>query len=178
MSGCKKNCASEELDCYILDNSGFIVISERHEHTGKFFGEVDGTIMDSLVQDRIYRFVHRRIIRISLRPFSIHRIIIYRFRKVTVIDYQGTCSPQESHRSSAPRTTSASILKGTALIGNFIWNLFLSLNVQDIWRTVVAFAKDAAHSMQNDGKKLRSLARPTPSLTHKWIDPLIAIEWD
>ncbi|XP_035730940.1 voltage-dependent calcium channel subunit alpha-2/delta-3-like isoform X1 [Vespa mandarinia] len=125
MSGCKKNCASEELDCYILDNSGFIVISERHEHTGKFFGEIDGTIMDSLVQDRIYR-------------------------KVTVIDYQGTCSPQESHRSSAPRTTSASILKGTALIGNFIWNLFVSFNVQDIWRTVMAFAKDAAHSMQND----------------------------
>ncbi|XP_014599810.1 PREDICTED: voltage-dependent calcium channel subunit alpha-2/delta-3 isoform X1 [Polistes canadensis] len=124
-TGCKKNCGSEELDCYILDNSGFVVISERHEHTGKFFGEIDGTIMDSLVQDRIYR-------------------------KVTVIDYQGTCSPQESHRSSAPRTTSASILKGTALIGNFIWNLFLSFNVQDIWRTVVAFAKDAAHSMQND----------------------------
>ncbi|KAL2728968.1 voltage-dependent calcium channel subunit alpha-2/delta-3 isoform X1 [Vespula squamosa] len=125
MSGCKKNCGSEELDCYILDNSGFIVISERHEHTGKFFGEIDGTIMDSLVQDRIYR-------------------------KVTVIDYQGTCSPQESHRSSAPRTTSATILKGTALLGNFIWNLFVSFNVQDIWRSVVAFAKDAAHSMQND----------------------------
>lgn len=55
MTGCKKNCASEELDCYILDNNGFIIISERHEHTGKFFGEIDGTIMDSLVQDRIYR---------------------------------------------------------------------------------------------------------------------------
>lgn len=56
-SGCKKNCASEELDCYILDNSGFIIISERHDHTGKFFGEIDGTIMDSLVQDKIYRYI-------------------------------------------------------------------------------------------------------------------------
>lgn len=166
MSGCKKNCASEELDCYILDNSGFIVISERHEHTGKFFGEIDGTIMDSLVQDRIYRFVHRRTNKDPLRSLSINRsfkTIICRFRKVTVIDYQGACSPQESHRSSAPRTTSASILKGTALIGNFIWNLLFSLNVQDIWRTVVAFAKDAAHSIQNDGKTLHSLARPLPS---------------
>lgn len=54
-ASCKKNCAFEELDCYILDNNGFIIISERHEHTGKFFGEIDGTIMDSLVQDRIYR---------------------------------------------------------------------------------------------------------------------------
>lgn len=56
MSGCKKTCASEELDCYILDNNGFIIISEKHEHTGKFFGEIDGTIMDSLVQDKIFRY--------------------------------------------------------------------------------------------------------------------------
>ncbi|CAG5106549.1 Similar to Cacna2d3: Voltage-dependent calcium channel subunit alpha-2/delta-3 (Rattus norvegicus) [Cotesia congregata] len=53
-TSCKKNCASQDLDCYILDNSGFIIISENNEHTGKFFGEIDGTIMDSLVQDRIY----------------------------------------------------------------------------------------------------------------------------
>lgn len=159
MSGCKKNCASEELDCYILDNSGFIVISERHEHTGKFFGEIDGTIMDSLVQDRIYRLFIVAWYNFSTSIRYISNIVYY-FRKVTVIDYQGTCSPQESHRSSAPRTTSASILKGTALIGNFIWNLFVSFNVQDIWRTVVAFAKDAAHSMQNDGK-LRLSTSPT-----------------
>ncbi|KAJ8684182.1 hypothetical protein QAD02_019974, partial [Eretmocerus hayati] len=51
---CKKNCASDDLDCYILDNNGFIIISENHKHTGKFFGDIDGTIMDSLVQDKIF----------------------------------------------------------------------------------------------------------------------------
>ncbi|XP_011859879.1 PREDICTED: voltage-dependent calcium channel subunit alpha-2/delta-3-like, partial [Vollenhovia emeryi] len=118
MTGCKKNCASEDLDCYILDNNGFIIISERHEHTGKFFGEIDGTIMDSLVQDRI-------------------------FRKVTVIDYQGTCSPQESHQSSAPRSLSNSIVTTMTAFGKFLWALTLNLSIQDLWRTTLAFANDA-----------------------------------
>ncbi|XP_067207893.1 voltage-dependent calcium channel subunit alpha-2/delta-3 isoform X2 [Linepithema humile] len=125
MAGCKKNCASEELDCYILDNNGFIIISERHEHTGKFFGEIDGTIMDSLVQDRIYR-------------------------KVTVIDYQGTCSPQESHQSSAPQFLSNSIIKTVATFGNFLWTLALSLNIQDLWRTTLAFAGDTMYSLNDN----------------------------
>lgn len=50
-----------------MDNNGFIIISENNEHTGRFFGQIDGTIMDSLVQDRIYK-------------------------KVSVYDYQGYCS--------------------------------------------------------------------------------------
>ncbi|KAJ8970014.1 hypothetical protein NQ314_001443 [Rhamnusium bicolor] len=54
-SSCRKTCASDKLDCYVLDNNGFIVISENNEHTGRFFGQIDGTIMDSLVQDRIYK---------------------------------------------------------------------------------------------------------------------------
>ncbi|KAJ9576005.1 hypothetical protein L9F63_007105, partial [Diploptera punctata] len=70
-SGCKKTCASEELDCYVLDNNGFIILSESSDHTGKFFGQIDGTIMDSLVQDRIYK-------------------------KVAVYDYQGACLDQKN----------------------------------------------------------------------------------
>lgn len=32
---CRKTCASDELDCYMLDNNGFVVISESTEHTGR-----------------------------------------------------------------------------------------------------------------------------------------------
>ncbi|KAL6257421.1 hypothetical protein P5V15_010993 [Pogonomyrmex californicus] len=140
MTGCKKNCASEELDCYILDNNGFIIISERHEHTGKFFGEIDGTIMDSLVQDRIYR-------------------------KVTVIDYQGTCSPQESHQSSAPRSLSDSIIRTAAAFGNFLWTLTLSLNIQDLWRTTLAFANDVMDDdlVFTDDEETRDFDSLTPA---------------
>lgn len=76
LTGCKKTCASEELDCYVLDNNGFIILSERSEHTGQFFGQADGTIMDSLVQDGIYK-------------------------KVSVMDYQGACVDSKSHISAA-----------------------------------------------------------------------------
>ena len=39
----------------MVDNNGFIVISEQRENTGKFFGEVDGTIFESLIQHEIFR---------------------------------------------------------------------------------------------------------------------------
>ncbi|EDW51852.1 GM14254 [Drosophila sechellia] len=81
MTGCKRTCASDNLDCYVLDNSGFVIISEEMEHTGKFFGQIDGTIMDSLVQDRIYK-------------------------RVTVNDYQGVCSDADN-----PYTAAGGILK-------------------------------------------------------------------
>lgn len=53
-----------------------MLLSERSEHTGKFFGQIDGTIMDSLVQDRIYR-------------------------RVGLMDYQGICSDRDNPYSAA-----------------------------------------------------------------------------
>jgi Neuronal voltage-dependent calcium channel alpha 2acd len=76
VTGCRKTCASDELDCYLLDDNGFVILSERTEHTGKFFGKIDGTIMDSLVQDRIYR-------------------------RVGLMDYQGTCSDRNNPYTAA-----------------------------------------------------------------------------
>ncbi|XP_033343040.1 voltage-dependent calcium channel subunit stolid isoform X2 [Megalopta genalis] len=125
-TNCKKTCASEELDCYILDNNGFIIISERHEHTGKFFGEIDGTIMDSLVQDRIYR-------------------------KVTVTDYQGKCSPQESHQSAASKTFPESVATTITLFGHLLWNLAFGFNVQNLWQIAFAFAGESVRNFDVDG---------------------------
>lgn len=81
---CRKTCASDELDCYLLDNNGFIILSESTEHTGKFFGHIDGTIMDSLVQDRIYR-------------------------RVTLMNYQGLCSDRDNPYSAAGDITRPTI---------------------------------------------------------------------
>jgi hypothetical protein len=52
------------------------LLSERSEHTGKFFGQIDGTIMDSLVQDRIYR-------------------------RIGLMDFQGICSDKDNPYSGA-----------------------------------------------------------------------------
>ena len=50
-----KPCSSPDIECYVIDNNGFIVVSEQRENTGKFFGEVDGTIFDGLIQHKIFR---------------------------------------------------------------------------------------------------------------------------
>ena len=52
---CKRTCESEELECYVIDNNGFVIISEVKSNTGKFFGEVDGTILESLVHHNIFK---------------------------------------------------------------------------------------------------------------------------
>lgn len=62
----------------MLDNNGFIILSEKQEHTGMFFGQADGTIMDSLVQDGIYK-------------------------KVSVMDYQGACVDSKSNVNAGYR---------------------------------------------------------------------------
>lgn len=86
MTGCKKTCASDDLDCYVLDNNGFIIISEQSHHTGQFFGQTDGTIMDSLVQDGIYK-------------------------KIKILDNQGAC-----HNGIEPGTDSASAIRVIIII--------------------------------------------------------------
>ncbi|GIY05632.1 hypothetical protein CDAR_74031, partial [Caerostris darwini] len=58
MDKCRYKCKDEELDCFLLDNNGFIIVSEKHEHTGKFFGEIDYTLFDSMIETGIYKKVH------------------------------------------------------------------------------------------------------------------------
>lgn len=43
-----------DIECYVLDNDGYIIISKYWQHTGQFFGEVRGSIMDALVMGGYY----------------------------------------------------------------------------------------------------------------------------
>lgn len=54
------------MDCYLLDNNGFIIASEKPEDTGRFFGRVRGSIMELLVNNSIYK-------------------------KIRIFDYQAVC---------------------------------------------------------------------------------------
>ncbi|XP_022821817.1 voltage-dependent calcium channel subunit alpha-2/delta-3 isoform X1 [Spodoptera litura] len=95
-TSCKKTCAGDELDCYILDDNGFIILSEDVSQTGRFFGQVDGTIMDSLVQDRIYK-------------------------KVVVHDHQGRCP--DSRNSFSGDGHKVSPLKPLSWLGGYLTSL-------------------------------------------------------
>lgn len=54
---CTKTCASDELDCFVLDNHGYVVVGPRLADTGKFFGEVRGWTMRRFLEDNIYKEV-------------------------------------------------------------------------------------------------------------------------
>lgn len=50
------NCVSDDnRDCYVLDNNGFIIISEDIKQTGLYFGDVNDDLMQDLVNEGIYR---------------------------------------------------------------------------------------------------------------------------
>merc|ERR1719474_2234625 len=49
------SCSDNNIECYVLDNNGFVVISEDKLNTGKFFGEIDGTVLNSLVTNKVFR---------------------------------------------------------------------------------------------------------------------------
>jgi len=65
-SGEMLSCQNETIECYVLDNNGFVVVSEDPSNIGKFFGEIDGTILKSLEQNHV-------------------------FKKIKIFDYQAIC---------------------------------------------------------------------------------------
>ncbi|XP_012258543.2 voltage-dependent calcium channel subunit alpha-2/delta-3 [Athalia rosae] len=50
-------CAKEWIDCYLVDQNGYIVISDSHNDSGKFLGVIEGAIMGSMVHQGLYRRV-------------------------------------------------------------------------------------------------------------------------
>lgn len=72
----KDLCTSGLNDCYLLDNNAFIIYSKENSQTGRFFGEVDNSLLQAMVGLNIYRKVH-------------------------MYDYQAICLDIEPHRSLA-----------------------------------------------------------------------------
>ncbi|EEB14544.1 conserved hypothetical protein [Pediculus humanus corporis] len=77
---CTVSCASDDLDCFVLDNNGYVIVSENSQHTGRFFGEIHGTVMNMLVEENIYR-------------------------RITLYDYQAVCFPDLNSDNSGNTLT-------------------------------------------------------------------------
>ncbi|XP_031633434.1 voltage-dependent calcium channel subunit alpha-2/delta-3 isoform X3 [Contarinia nasturtii] len=83
-SNCGENCArtcfsnsrEPDVQCFVLDNHGYVVITNDPVHTGKFFGDVDGRLMQNLVAENIYEGVN-------------------------ITDYQGVCTQDVPEGSPA-----------------------------------------------------------------------------
>jgi len=87
------SCASDSVECYVVDNNGFVVISEDKLNTGKFFGEIDGTILKSLVNHKV-------------------------FKQIKVYDYQAICL--ESADDGSPASSLLNPFKAIAWAFNWV----------------------------------------------------------
>ncbi|KAF3856312.1 hypothetical protein F7725_017035, partial [Dissostichus mawsoni] len=70
---CGISCDSADINCYLIDNNAFILVTEEPSQTGLFFGEVEGAVMNKLLQ-------------------------MGSFKRITLYDYQALC--REYARSS------------------------------------------------------------------------------
>lgn len=53
---CIKTCGSDEQICYVIDNNGYIILSEDNStDSGRFFGEVERGVMEVLVEKNVFR---------------------------------------------------------------------------------------------------------------------------
>uniref|UniRef100_A0A8C7MLH0 Calcium voltage-gated channel auxiliary subunit alpha2delta 4 n=1 Tax=Oncorhynchus kisutch TaxID=8019 RepID=A0A8C7MLH0_ONCKI len=66
----------QDVNCFLVDSNGFIIVSKERSEVGRFFGEVDGSVMTALITSGM-------------------------FKQVSLYDYQGMCRSGHSHSSGA-----------------------------------------------------------------------------
>ncbi|XP_048954222.1 voltage-dependent calcium channel subunit alpha-2/delta-3 isoform X4 [Canis lupus baileyi] len=73
---CSISCDDETVNCYLIDNNGFILVSEDYTQTGDFFGEVEGAVMNKL-------------------------LTMGSFKRITLYDYQAMCRANKDSSDGA-----------------------------------------------------------------------------
>lgn len=51
---CAVKCEDETTHCLVVDNNGYILVAENLKFTGKFLGEFDDTLLESLITHQIF----------------------------------------------------------------------------------------------------------------------------
>uniref|UniRef100_A0A8C5CKB0 Calcium voltage-gated channel auxiliary subunit alpha2delta 3 n=1 Tax=Gadus morhua TaxID=8049 RepID=A0A8C5CKB0_GADMO len=73
---CSLHPVTQNINCYLIDNNGFVLVAEDYTLTGKFFGEAEGAVMNKLLQ-------------------------MGSFKRVTLYDYQAVCLIYSERSDSA-----------------------------------------------------------------------------
>merc|ERR1719310_1794318 len=121
------SCKNESIECYVLDNNGFVVISEDPNNIGKFFGEIDGTILNSLEQNHV-------------------------FKKIKIYDYQAICLENADDGSPA----SALLTPFKLITWMFNWILgqmamtIIRLEIHHLWNPDWTYSLPYAQSNNDD----------------------------
>ncbi|KAJ8926857.1 hypothetical protein NQ314_020708, partial [Rhamnusium bicolor] len=126
---------SGSLSCYVVDNSGYIIVSDREEDTGRFFGEVEGDILESMLVEKI-------------------------FKKVTIYDYQALCDRRmDGHESGTSTLLTVSVNQQPITYVEIMLNWFfvkimyllLELNIYTILEPITAYAQDIIQTTLDPG---------------------------
>ncbi|XP_070686467.1 voltage-dependent calcium channel subunit alpha-2/delta-4 [Pempheris klunzingeri] len=131
---CPLSCESVDLNCFLVDNNGFILLSKERNEVGRFFGEVDGSVMASLIKSGM-------------------------FKKVSLFDYQAMCKNTHHHASSA-RPLLSPFYGVAALMKWFFSNalmFLLDLNLCGLWHSDFLVDAKAGYHTSHKQKKVEAL---------------------
>ncbi|XP_027713143.1 voltage-dependent calcium channel subunit alpha-2/delta-4 [Vombatus ursinus] len=108
---CSLSCQDSDLDCFVIDNNGFILISKRSKETGRFLGEVDGSVMTYLLNMGV-------------------------FSQVTMYDYQAMCKMSHHHHSGGRHLLSPiySIVTAAKWLMSELFMFFLEWGTWGCWQ--------------------------------------------
>uniref|UniRef100_A0A1A7Z121 Calcium channel, voltage-dependent, alpha 2/delta subunit 1 n=1 Tax=Iconisemion striatum TaxID=60296 RepID=A0A1A7Z121_9TELE len=130
--GCLRN--DKQVDCVILDDGGFLLMSNREEYIsliGQFFGEVDPVLMISLVNTSLYSFNK-------------------------TYDYQSVCDPEKDSKAAAgPRSIYVPTIADLLSIGwwassaawSILQQLFFGLLFPNLLKAVESADEDIPDAM-------------------------------
>jgi voltage-dependent calcium channel alpha-2/delta-3 len=79
-------CASDDFECFVLDDNGYVIVSNDLADTGKFFGEIRSSAMRQMIEERIYQ-------------------------QITIYDYQAVCFIGKDTTSFAGRLIAVSSIR-------------------------------------------------------------------
>lgn len=111
---------NDSLDCYVVDSSGYIIVSEDNKNTGLFFGQIEGDILDSML-------------RIGL------------FKQATMYDYQAFCKKFNINGTSAASTIFVQPFRYIqATIEWVVWKIVYSIMelTLNTFKEIFVFAED------------------------------------
>ncbi|KAM4601688.1 voltage-dependent calcium channel subunit alpha-2/delta-4-like [Polymixia lowei] len=131
---CPLSCESIDLNCFLVDNNGFILLSKDRADVGRFFGEVDGSVMASLIKMGMYK-------------------------KISLFDYQAMCKNSHHHANSA-RPLLSPFYGILALLRWFFSNalmFLLDFNLCGLWHSDYFVDAKAGYHTSHKQKKVDAL---------------------
>ncbi|XP_065354031.1 voltage-dependent calcium channel subunit alpha-2/delta-4 isoform X3 [Cloeon dipterum] len=135
---CKRTCASQNVSCYLLDNHGYVIISDNLQESGHFFGEIQGYVMQKMIDEGIYQ-------------------------RIRIFDYQAVCFKGDGVTSDA---TPSRMQKHHILSWFFDWIvskflfLYVQTSLQDIWHSSWAYPSGGEEAYEENYEDTTESGKP------------------